>query len=374
VVSPDVPYGDFADELPLMRNGLWGNLLTRFIRETDGRCIALKERIGMLDDRIRESFVGKSILVTGGTGLIGRQVVEILCDAGGRVRIVSLDEVTVHARAEHIVGNLTDLNLCKELTKDMDFVFHMAGIKGSVEVTKSKPASFFVPLLMINTNVLEACRLNNVGKIVYTSSIGAYASAEVFREGENQDGPPMDMFPGWAKRMAELQVQAYRQQFGRENFAVVRPCNVYGPGDNFDPENAMVIPTLMYRIFNRENPVLIWGDGSAVRDFAYSRDVAEGVILALYYGTGGGFVNLGSGNGVTIRELVETLHGFLNFNYQFDPTKRSGFPKRVMDITLAKKLIHYRPETSLKEGLRKTWNWFVNNRDEYLKKKNYFAE
>jgi GDP-L-fucose synthase len=287
----------------------------------------------MIDDRIKKSFVAKNILVTGGTGLIGRQVVDILCDVGAQVRIVSLDKVTVHARAEHIVGNLTDFNLCKELTKDMDFVFHLAGIKGSIEVTRSKPASFFVPLLMFNTNVLEACRLNRVGKVVYTSSIGAYSSAEVFREGENQDGPPMDMFPGWAKRMAELQVKAYQQQYGQENFAVVRPCNVYGPGDNFDPENAMVIPTLMHRILKGENPVVIWGDGSAVRDFAYSRDVAEGVILALYHGTKGGFVNLGSGTGVTIRELVETLHSFLSFNYQFDTGKPSGFPKRVMDTT-----------------------------------------
>ena len=256
----------------------------------------------------------------------------------------------------------------------MDFVFHMAGIKGSVEVTKSKPASFFVPLLMFNANVLEACRLNKVQKVVYTSSIGAYSSAEVFREGENQEGPPMDMFPGWAKRMAELQVKAYQEQYGLNNFAVVRPCNVYGPGDNFDPENAMVIPTLMYRIFNKENPVVVWGDGSAVRDFAYSRDVAEGVILALYYGTQGGFVNLGSGTGVTIKELVETLHGFLGFNYELDASKPSGFPKRVMDISLARELIHYNPTTSLLEGLKETWEWFIQNQDEYLKKKNYFKE
>ena len=328
----------------------------------------------MIDDRIIKSFAGKNTLVTGGTGLIGRQVVDLLCDAGARVRILSLDRVTVHGRAEHIEGNLTDFNLCKELTKDMDFVFHVAGIKGSVEVTKSKPASFFVPLLMMNTNLLEACRLNKVAKVVYTSSIGAYPSAEVFRENENQEGRPMDLFPGWAKRMAELQIEAYREQYGLNNFAVVRPCNVYGPGDNFDPENAMVIPTLMYRIFNGEDPVVIWGDGSAVRDFAYSRDVAEGVILALYHGTEGGFVNLGSGTGVTIRELVETLHSFLGFHYHFDTSRPSGFPKRVMDITLAKRLIHYHPQTSLREGLHKTWDWFANHPDEHLKKKNYFTE
>src|SRR3989304_260723 len=110
----------------------------------------------------------------------------------------------------------------------------------------------------------------------------------------------MDMYPGWAKRMAELQVQAYKIQYGLDNFAVVRPCNVYGQGDNFDPKNAMVIPSLMYRIYHGENPLKVWGDGSAIRDFAFSRDVAEGVILALYYGTAASFVNLGSGRGDSV--------------------------------------------------------------------------
>jgi GDP-L-fucose synthase len=321
-----------------------------------------------------ESFRNRNVLVTGGTGLIGRQVVKMLCDADAHVRVVSLDKLNVDTRAEHVLGDLTDFALCKEVTGDMDFVFHLAGIKGSIEVTRSKPASFFVPLLMFNTNVLEACRLNKVRKVVYTSSIGAYASAEVFREHEGFEGPPMDMFPGWAKRMAELQIKAYHAEYGLENFAVVRPCNVYGPGDNFDPENAMVIPTLMYRIRNRENPVVVWGDGSAIRDFAFSRDVAEGVILALYHGTGGGFVNLGSGTGVTIRDLVETLHSFLEFNYEFDTTKPSGFHKRVMDISLARSLIEYNPATSLLDGLKETWEWFIDNQDEYLSKKNYFKE
>lgn len=328
----------------------------------------------MIKEDVLSSFSRRNVLVTGGTGLIGREIVSILCDAGARVKIVSLDRVNIDERADHVFGDLTDFNLCLELTRDIDFVFHVAGIKGSVEVTKSKPASFFVPLLMFNTNVLEACRRNKVKKAVYTSSIGAYSSAEVFRETENLDGPPMDMFPGWAKRMAEMQIKAYQIQYGMDNFAIVRPCNVYGPGDNFDPENAMVIPTLMSRIFRKEDPVVVWGDGSAVRDFAYSRDVAEGTILALHHGTKGGFVNLGSGKGYSIRELVETLHSFLDFNYVLDATKPSGFPRRVMDIGLARQLIDYNPTTSLKDGLQATWDWFVRNQDEYLRKQNYFKE
>lgn len=328
----------------------------------------------MIEEDVLKNFARKNALVTGGTGLIGRQIVDILCQAGACVRIVSLDKIKINEKAEHIYGDLTNFEFCKNITSKMDFVFHTAGIKGSIEVTKAKPASFFVPMLMFNTNVLEACRENKVQKVVYTSSIGAYASAEIFRENENLDGPPMDMYPGWAKRMAELQIKAYKTQYGLENFSIVRPCNVYGPGDNFDPDNAMVIPTLMYRIYNKENPVTVWGDGSAIRDFAYSKDVAEGIILALYHGTKSGFVNLGSGEGYSIRELVETLNSFLDFNYEFDTSKPPGFPRRIMDISLAKELIDYSPTTTLLEGLKETWQWYVNNQDEYLDKKNYFKE
>lgn len=327
----------------------------------------------MIKDEVLRCFSGRSVLVTGGTGLIGREIVRILSDAGARVKVVSLDRVELPG-AEQVLGDLTDFALCREVTRGMDFVFHVAGIKGSVEVTKSKPASFFVPLLMFNTNMLEACRLNRVNKVVYTSSIGAYSSAEVFKETENLEGPPMDMFPGWAKRMAELQVQAYKIQYGMENIAVVRPCNVYGPGDNFDPANAMVIPTLMSRIHRKEDPVVVWGDGSAVRDFAYTTDVAEGTILGLHHGTRGSFVNLGSGVGVTVKQLVETLHSFIDFNYRFDATKPSGFPRRVMDISRAREWIDYNPTTTLKDGLQATWNWYVKNQDEYLRKHNYFKD
>jgi len=331
----------------------------------------------MLPDQVVKSFTGKNALVTGGTGLIGRQVVDLLCGAGANVRIVSLDKVKVHDKAEHVIGDLTNFDLCKQVTKDMDFVCHLAGIKGGAGVSSTKLAAHFVPTIMFNTNMLEASRLNKVQKLVYTSSIGAYTSTDVFVESSETPGnfstPPMD-FAGWAKRMAELQVHAYKVQYGMENFAIVRPSNVYGPGDNFDPNNAMVVPTLLYRVFKKENPVVIWGDGTAIRDFAYSRDVAEGCLLALHHGTQGRFVNLGSGTGVTIRELVETLRTFLDFNFEFDPTKPAGYPKRVMDITLARKTIGYNPSTSLRDGHKATWDWFLQNQDEYLQKQNYFKQ
>ena len=330
--------------------------------------------MAIINKNILNQFNNKKVLVTGGTGLIGRQLLEILQDNGAIVTSVSLDNLQPVTGVRYIESDLSNFGACLVLTKDQDYVFHIAGIKGSVEVTKSKPASFFVNLLMMNTNVLEACRRNQVQKVVYTSSVGAYSSAEVFREDANREGPPMDMFPGWAKRMAEKQIEAYKIQYGLNNFAIVRPANIYGPGDNFDPNNAMVIPSLIHRIYSGESPLFIWGDGSAIRDFAYSRDVAEGIILALHHGTSGDFVNLGSGEGCTIKRLVETLNSFIPFTYEFDSSKPSGFPKRVMDISLAREKLGYKPSTSLLEGLKQTWNWFVANSDEYLNRKNYFQQ
>jgi GDP-L-fucose synthase len=321
---------------------------------------------------MKKDFQNKKVLVTGGTGLIGSEVTSQLLELGSKVKVVSLDNLQNKKDVEFINGDLTDLSLCLKVTRDVDYVFHLAGIKGSIDVTKSRPASFFVPLLMFNTNVLEASRINNVEKLVYTSSIGAYSAAEVFVETENRDDAPQDMYPGWAKRMAELQIRAYKEQYDLD-WSIVRPCNVYGPGDNFDPKNAMVIPSLMHRIANGEKPLKVWGDGTAIRDFAFSRDVALGVIQALHYGTRGDFVNLGSGEGYSVKQLVDTLKEFIDFEYEFDPSKPSGFPKRVMDISRAKEWINYNPKTSLREGLELTWNWFMNNRDEYLKRQNYFA-
>ena len=329
----------------------------------------------MINDKILNFFKSKNCLVTGGTGMIGREIAKILVNAEANVRVISLDKLKIHDKVNHIYGDLTNFEFCKEQTKDMDCVFHVAGIKGSVKVTLEKPASFFVPLLMFNTNVLEASRINNVKKLVYTSSIGAYSSNEIFVESDDEDqGPPMDMYPGWAKRMAEMQIKAYQIQYDLEDYSIVRPCNVYGPGDNFDPENAMVIPSLMSRIRSGEDPMRIWGDGSAIRDFAFARDVAEGTIQALFHGTKGKYLNLGSGKAVTIKELVETLSFFLDFKYEFDISKSSGWPKRLMDISLARKMIGYNPSTKLEDGLKETWNWFLNNGDEHKFKKNYFKE
>lgn len=325
-----------------------------------------------MDERVLESLRSKACVVTGGTGLIGRQVVDILRRAQARVKVVSLDRLEPGPGAELVFGDLTDLGFCREVFQGADFVFHLAGVKGSMEVSRTKLASHFVPTMMMNCNALEAARLAKVEKLVYTSSIGAYADAEVFREEDYQVGSaPMD-FAGWAKRMGELQIQAYKVQFGMENFACVRPSNVYGPGDNFDPDNAMVIPSLMGRIRRGEKPLKVWGDGRAIRDFVFSRDAAEGIVLALLRGTRGAFVNLGGGGGQSVRELVEALRSFIDFDFVFDASKPSGAPRKVMDIARARDWLGWRPRTALRDGLQETWEWFLAHPAEHEAKQNYF--
>ena len=170
----------------------------------------------------------------------------------------------------------------------------------------------------MNTNILEAARFNEVNNLVYTSSIGAYSNSEIFEEKNySLASEPMD-FAGWAKRLAELQIFSYKKQYDLKNYKVVRPSNVYGPGDNFDPNNAMVIPSILNRILKVENPLVVWGDGSAIRDFVYSKDVADGIIRAISFDYDEEFLNLGSGRETTILELIKTLSEIIDFKYKFD--------------------------------------------------------
>lgn len=328
----------------------------------------------MLLKEIQDFFKDKKVLVTGGTGLVGRKLLQELVTITKELHSVSLDDLQPVKGVFYHKEDLRNSETCLQVTKGMDVIFHICGIKGNPDVTSKKVSTVFVPYLQFNTNVLEACRLNKVGRVVYTSTIGAYASKEVFKEEGIFDGQPMDSWAGWAKRMAEAQIKSYKIQYGLKNFIAIRPSNIYGPGDNFDPNNAMVIPSLMMKIARGDNPVEIWGNGTAIRDFVFSGDVAKGLINAAYYMPDVDYLNLGSGVGITINVLIKTLQRLKYFNTFFDMSKPNGFPKRVMDILLARKLISYDPLTPLYEGLKETWEWFLMNREEYTKRKNYFNE
>ena len=322
-------------------------------------------------------YASKNVLVTGGTGLIGRPLVELLLQAGANVSVASLDDKSrCPEGAEFIGGNLMHWDFCQKVVKGMDFVFHLAGIKGSPAMTMKKPASFFVPTISFNTNMMEAARQAGVKRYLYTSTIGVYSPAEVFYEGDVWQTFPSenDKFAGWAKRMGELQAEAYKIEYGWDNIAIVRPANVYGPYDNFDPDNAMVIPSLIKRALDGENPLIVWGDGSPIRDFIHAKDVARGMLLALENITRQP-INLGSGVGVSIGEIVDLIVSNMETKPEvvWDTSKPSGDKKRLMDISRAK-AIGFQPTIPIKEGIKEVMDWYRENRAAADKRYNIFTE
>lgn len=297
------------------------------------------------------------VLVTGGTGLVGRKVVALLAQSGTDVTSVSLEGGKPEGATKHISQDLRRFDKCLELTAGVDTVFHIAGMKTNPAITAERPASFYAPLLQVNTNVLEACRINRVSHVVFTSSIGAYPNLDVLSEDKAYAGEPMDGSPGKAKRVAEELIYAYKKEYGL-NYRIARLGTVYGEGDNFNPETGMVIPSLIAKIHRGDNPLSVWGKGDGIRDFTFSSDIAEGLIsLAKYEGEEHLF-NIASGVGISIRELVRKLSEFIAFNYVFDASKPSGQSIRIMNIGRARKELGYEPKVSLEQGLRATWRWY----------------
>lgn len=322
-------------------------------------------------------FKGAKVLVTGGTGLIGRPLVDLLLEKGAQVRIASLDDpARAHPQAEFRRVNLMLFPNCLEVCRGMEFVFHLAGIKGSPAMTARRPASFFVPTLLFNTNMMEAARQSGVKGYLYTSTVGVYGPAELFREEDVWSSFPSanDKFAGWAKRVGELQAEAYRIEHGWDRVSIVRPANVYGPFDNFDPENATVIPSLIRRAVDGENPLTIWGDGSPIRDFIHAADVAKGMLLVMEKEFRQP-VNLGSGVGVRIRDLVEVIVSCLDPapKIVWDASRPSGDSKRLMDVSRARSL-GFEPAISLERGIRETIAWVRDHRESVNQRYNIFTE
>ena len=324
-------------------------------------------------------YQGKRILVTGGTGMIGRSLIDELVRRGAnKIYVASLDDnvTDLPKEAMHIKIDLTDFAKCLTLTDGINYVFHLAGIKGSPKMCKEQPASFMVPTIMFNTNMIEAARRNNVERFVYTSSVGVYSPAPLLKEDDVWKTFPSenDKFAGWAKRMGELQIEAYRAQYGLINYRIVRPTNIYGPYDNFDPANAMVIPSLIARVAAGESPLKVWGDGTQTRDFLYTDDCARGIV-DVFESDEWEPVNLGSGTGYTIRDIVGKIIKYSDWKPEvvWDTSKPSGDKIRVLDTTRAKSL-GINPVVSLDEGIKKTVEWFKRHGKKPSGRYNVFAQ
>jgi GDP-L-fucose synthase len=330
-------------------------------------------------------YNGKRVLVAGGTGVIGIPTVEQLCALGAAVTVVSMDPPEYAAAVlptgvqfRHL--DLTILENCVSVTEGQEIVFNLVGIKGSTGIGETKVASYLVPMLWFQTNLMEAAFRNRVERFLFVSSICGYPySTGPKKEETLWDGLPKqnDRIPGLAKRIGEVQGEAYLKEYGWDAVRIVRPSNVYGPFDDFNPATAQVIPSLIRRVIDGESPLTVWGDGTAVRDFVFSRDLAQWILRVVAEGPVCDPLNLGNGRGITIRELAETIVSVLSpdTSIVWDTEKPSGDPVRILSMEKSESILGHLPMTPLAEGIRQTAVWFVQHRENLEKKaKRYYGK
>jgi len=277
----------------------------------------------------------KVILITGSEGLIGKEL-QLLLAKNKRVII---------KKADLKLGNdLRYFKECLNLCDGVNEVYNCVGVKGSAKMTKERPADFLVPMLQYNTNMMEAARQCGVDKFLYVSSIAV-------------ENLKTDYYPAMAKLMGEKQIDAYRAQNSiKTKFCIVRPANTYGRFDQFYNPNAMVITSLINKAGTTNNNELkVWGDGSPIRDFINSIDVANGMIKCMKVMPEVP-INLCSGKGVTIKKAANIIGKISNKKVIFEKKSNVGAKSRVMKIN--GDIIDWKPNISLKDGLVKVWDWY----------------
>jgi len=309
--------------------------------------------------------INKNVLVTGANGMVAYQLIRLLRDRNCNLTLTDLHEKSKFFSDEkYISGDLRSRSFTQSICKNQDIVFSLVGLKASPEECLKKPASHSVTMNQFNSNIIESAFKNDVEWFLYTSSVGVYYPSEVLVEDDVWKTTPShnDWYGGWAKRMGELNVEASMIEYSRSNCSIVRPANIYGKWDVFS-EKATVIGSLISKAYHSNNDILeVWGDGTPIRDFIYSEDVARGMIHMVENEVTQP-VNLGSGTGVTIKEVAETIAEYFEQEIDYDITKPMGDMKRLMSTKRAESY-GFKPEVNLKEGIIRTIKWYEENINE----------
>jgi len=305
----------------------------------------------------------KRVVVTGGAGFLGSFVVE-------QLRAKGCEQIVVPRSRDY---DLVQMDAVKQLYGDTkpDVVIHLAARVGGIGANQANPGRFFYDNLMMGVQLIEVGRQQGLKKFVATGTICAYPKfAPIpFKEDDIWNGYPEETNApyGLAKKMMLAQSQAYRQQYGF-NSIVLFPVNLYGPRDNFDLETSHVIPALIRKCAAAKEEgracITLWGDGSPTREFLYVEDAAEGILLAAEQYNGDLPVNLGTGEEVRIHDLATMIAAEVGFTgqIQWDTTKPNGQPRRCLDVSRAKQLFGFQSRHALRDGLKRTVQWFQANR------------
>ena len=303
------------------------------------------------------------ILITGASGMVGKHLVDMCLDKGYYVRgtDIRLDDRYLEERYwgdnfDFFQADLRNFDRCKILVDDIDVVFHVAGVKGSPKRAAEQPNDYFTPMLQFNTNMAEAARLQGVDWYVYTSTVGVYQPAKVFKEDDVWKTYPSenDKYAGWVKRLGELQLDCFETHYGLKNYSIVRPANIYGEYDEFGEEST-VIASLVKKGYH-DDLLSVWGDGTPIRDFIHAEDVARGILMS-YENKITEPINLGSGDGVRIKDIASIVATHYGKEIEYDTTKPNGDNKRLMDMTRANSYGFY-PEVDLETGIKRVIKYY----------------
>lgn len=302
---------------------------------------------------------------------MGSHLVERLLRRGKDVRVTVADDLR-NGRRENLAAaagikfispDLLDFDACRKACKGQDIVLNLAAHVGGVGYNAAHPGTMFRDNMLLSGNVIEAARLAGVERFLVVSSACVYTRHCTIPTPESEgflDWPEdTNEGYGWAKRMAEFQAMAYHKEFGMK-VAIARPYNCYGPRDHFEPEVSHVIPALIRRVLDGENPVRVWGDGAQTRAFLYVDDFARGLLDVTERYAECDPVNIGTTEEVRIARLIELVlkAAGSSAEVEFDPSKPSGQPRRNCDNTKALEKTGFKAEVSLEEGLRRTVEWY----------------
>ncbi len=308
------------------------------------------------------SLSDKRILVTGGAGFLGKQVVDQLSKAGA-----DLDKITIPRSREL---DLCKLENCEKAVKDQDIVVHLAAHVGGIGLNREKPAELFYDNLMMGAQLIHAAYQAGIEKFVCVGTICAYPkfTPVPFKEDDLWNGYPEETNApyGIAKKALLVQLESYRLQYGFNGIYLL-PVNLYGPEDNFDPNSSHVIPALIRKVYEAQQrgdkKLPVWGDGSPTREFLYSTDAARGIVMATQKYNEPAPVNLGTNHEVAIRDLVEMICELMEFEGEivWETDKPNGQPRRCLDTQRAKEKFGFVAETEFRQGLKNTIDWYRQN-------------
>lgn len=317
---------------------------------------------------------GKRVLVTGGTGFVGINLIKRLLSLNADITatIHKKEPVLIDSRIKYKRCDLTKMEDCKYAVENMDYVFMCAANTQGAAVLEKNPLIHVTPNILMNSQMLESAYFAKVKKFLWISSSTGYpvTGDRPVKEEEIMNGDPYDKYfcVGWMKRYTEVLCRMYSEKLKNPMVTVVlRPTNIYGEYDKFDFKTSHVFAALIRRVVERHNPIEVWGTGDDVRDLIYVEDFIDAILLAMEKINSYNPVNIGFGKGYSIKEFLKMMlevDGYTSAKVVFDPSKPSTIPIRLVDTTKAETILGFKPKTDLKEGIKKTIKWYRENYDE----------